>query len=107
MALPRLVEVGMEVAGVGAGPAGVSAVSLLGLTTQVPAVAPIAVPGRVPAPLAGVRFVSRSIERRFLELTAAEVAVVEVLRDGPTATEAPWAHFAEAVERLGRDRLIR
>ena len=107
MPLPRTFEVGMAVAGAGAGPAGVSAAAFLGLTTQVPSVETIAVAGRVPTPPTGVRFVSRSIERRFLGLEAAEIAVLEVLRDGPTRIESPWTDFAAVLRDLERDGQIR
>jgi hypothetical protein len=97
----------MAIAGAGAGPASVSATALLGLTTQVPAVETIAVPGRIPTPPTGVRFVSRSIERRILGLEPTEVAVLEVLRDGPMAIETPWARLVEAVSLLETDGAIR
>ena len=97
----------MAVAGAGAGPAGVSAAAFLGLTTQVPALETIAVAGRVPTPPTGVRFVSRSIERRILGLEIAEVAVLEVLRDGPTRIESPWTVFADVLKRLQSDDQIR
>lgn len=107
MPLPRVFDVGMAIAGPGAGPASVSAAAFLGLTTQVPSVETIAVPGRVPRAPSGVRFVSRSIERRILALEPTEVAVVEVLREGPTVIEAPWTDFAEVVGRLERDGVVR
>ena len=107
MPLPRGFDVGMAIAGPGAGPASLSAAAFLGLTTQVPALYTIAVPGRSPVAPPGVRFVSRSIERRILGLEPAEVAVLEVLRNGAAAIEAPWADFAEAVARLETDRVIR
>lgn len=107
MPLPRAFEVGMAVAGAGAGPAGVSAAAFLGLTTQVPSLETIAVAGRVPTPPTGVRFVSRSIERRFLGLEAAEVAVLEILRDGPTRIESSWTDFAAVLRDLERDGRIR
>ena len=107
MPLPRPSEVALEVAGIGSGPAGLSAAHALGLTTQVPATEVIAVPGRVPKPVRGTRFVSRSIERRFLALRTTEVAVVEVLRVGPTGIEVPWAKVAEVAKRLARAGEIR
>ncbi|MCP4960206.1 MAG: hypothetical protein GY925_13175 [Actinomycetia bacterium] len=107
MPLPRAFEVGMAIAGAGAGPAGMSAAAFLGLTTQVPAVETIAVAGRVPTPPAGIRFVSRSIERRFLDLWDTEIAVLEVLRDGPTRIESPWTDFAAVLRDLERDGQIR
>lgn len=100
MPLPRPLEVAMEVAGPGSGPAGVSAAYSLGLTTQIPAIEQVAVPGRVPSAVAGVRFVSRSIERRIAGLRPVEVALIEVLRDGPAIIEQPWASVTAVVERL-------
>lgn len=100
MPLPRPIEVALEVAGPGAGPGGVSAAHALGLTTQVPAVAQVAVPGRVPAPIPGVRFAARSIERRIAALRPLEVALLEVLRDGPETVEAPALKVMETALRL-------
>ena len=100
MPLPRPLEVALEVAGPGSGPAGVSAAYSLGLTTQIPAIEQVAVPGRVPSAVAGVRFVSRSIERRIAGLRPVEVALIEVLRDGPAIIEQPWASVTAVVERL-------
>jgi hypothetical protein len=107
MPLPLPSEVALEVAGIGSGPAGPSAAHALGLTTQVPATEVIAVPGRVPKPVHGTRFVSRSIERRFLALRPTEVALVEVLRAGPTGIEVRWAKVAEVAKRLARAGEIR
>ncbi len=107
MPLPRAFDVGMAIAGPGAGPASVTAAAFLRLTTQVPSLETIAVPGRTPTPPVGVRFVSRSIERRILALEPTEIAVLEVLRDGPIAIEARWSDAAEAVARLERDGVIR
>lgn len=107
MPLPRPLDVGLTVAGAGAGPAGLSAVCSLGLTTQVPATETVAVAGRVPAPVSGVRFVCRSIERRINGLCPSEVAVIEVLRDGPQFVEAPWAEVGDAIDELGSREMIR
>lgn len=107
MPLPRPVEVALKVAGVGSGPAEVSAAHSLGLTTQVPAVEVVAVPGRTPVPVRGARFVSRSIERRFLGLRPREVALLEVLRAGPVVVEVPWAEVAKVARRLARAGEIR
>ena len=71
---PDPVDAAMAVAGRGAGPAGWSATLALGLSTQVPATPTIAVVGRPPKGIDGVRFVSRSnLDRR--DLTPIEVAV--------------------------------
>lgn len=100
MPLPRPIEVALEVAGPGSGPAGVSAAHELGLTTQVPATEQVAVAGRVPSPVPGVRFVARSIERRLGGLRPVEVALLEVLRDGPRTVEGPWGKVAEVTQQL-------
>jgi hypothetical protein len=107
MPLPRPTEVALEVAGVGSGPAELSAAHTLGLTTQVPAVEVVAVPGRIPAPIHGIRFVSRSVERRLIGLRPTEVALIEVLRAGPAVIEVPWARFASIAKRLERAGEIR
>lgn len=107
MPLPGSMEVGLAVGGVGAGPAGLSAAHFLGLTTQVPATETIAVAGRVPAPVPGVRFVSRSVERRFNKLRHTEVAVLEVLRDGPALIETPWRRLGEMISSLAGNGEIR
>jgi hypothetical protein len=107
MPLPRPAEVALEVTGVGSGPAEISAAHALGLTTQVPAIEVVAVPGRIPAPIRGVRFVSRSVERRFLGLRPTEVALLEVLRAGPAVIGVPWARVAEIAKRLARSGEIR
>ncbi len=100
IATPRSADVALEVAGPGAGLAELSAAHLLGLTTQVPSVAVVAVPGRAPAPVVGARFVSRSVERRIAGLRPVEVAVLEVLRSGPASIEKPWSELASTIERL-------
>lgn len=97
---PRPADVALEVAGLGAGLAELSAAHLLGMTTQVPSVAVVAVPGRAPAPVAGTRFVSRSIERRIAGLRPVEVAVLELLRSGPGTVEKPWSDLASIVAHL-------
>lgn len=107
MAGPREVDVGLEVAGDGAGLAGVSAAHALGLTTQVPAVAEIAVPGRPPVAPHGVRFASRPYERRLRRLPPIEVALIEVLRDWPDTSEADWTELASAVRRLTAEGHVR
>ena len=100
MASPRSAAVALEVAGPGSGPAESSAAYLLGMTTQVPSVAVVAVPGRAPASVPGTRFVTRSIERRFAGLRPIEVAVLEVLRGGPVLLEKPWRELPSTVARL-------
>ena len=81
MTRPSVYEVALHLAGPGSGPAGVAAAHELGLTTQVPAVIEVAVPGRTPDPCPGIRFRARPYERRERALRPLEVAVLEVLRD--------------------------
>ena len=107
VSLPRPDEIALAVAGPGAGPARLSAAAHLGLTTQVPAVDTIAAAGRAPTAPAATRFVSRSVERRIRDLTPTEVAVIEVLREGPDLLEVPWEAFAAAVTRLAASRELR
>jgi hypothetical protein len=107
MPLPRPAETALKVAGLGGGLAETSAVHALGLTTQVPSVDVVAVPGRVPKQVTGTRFVSRSIERRILALTPFEVAVVEVLRVGPIAIEAPWSTVEALIRTLISQKTLR
>lgn len=99
MTRPAPLQVALQVAGPGSGPAGVAAAHMLGLTTQVPSTSEVAVPGRVPEPLDGVRFRSRSFERRLRGLRPLEVAVLEVLRD-PGAVEVEWTAAARRFSDL-------
>ena len=99
MTRPSVLEAALAVAGPGAGPAGVAAAHLLGLTTQVPGVVEVAVPGKVPDPMSGVRFRLRPFERRELRLTPVEVAVIEVLRE-PGAVEATDAELRDRIADL-------
>jgi hypothetical protein len=99
MTAPSLLEAAIAVAGVGSGPAGVAAAHLLGLTTQVPGTIEIAAPGKVPEPLQGVRFRSRSFTRREQRLSPTEVAVLEVLRD-PAAAEVSWSVVEQRIGGL-------
>ena len=107
MPLPRPYEVALEVGGPGSGPAELSAAHLLGLTTQVPAIEIVAVAGRCPAPVDGIRFVSRSIERRFAALRPPEVAVLEVLRTGASTVEGPWTKVGRRVRKLAEQGEVR
>ena len=108
---PPPLEAGLAIGGRGAGPAGVSAARLLGLTTQVPGVETVAVPGRAPAGWDGVRFVARSYIRRELGLNPYEVGLLEVLRDFDRVSEEPFEQLVEVVgqavdsERIRLDRV--
>jgi hypothetical protein len=101
---PDPLTVGFEVAkgrgfATGVGPAGVSAARWLGLTSQVPAVEEVAVPGRAPAEPHGVRYRSRAAVGR-QGLGPVEVAVLEMLREWPRYCEASWSEFVSVVARL-------
>ena len=107
MVPPAPEEVAIKVGGKGSGPAGVAAVHRLGLTSQVPGHPIIAVPGKTPSDVPGVRFSERSWSRRELDLSEDEVAVIEVLRDWPRAVEGTWADLLQTVSRLNECSLIR
>jgi predicted transcriptional regulator of viral defense system len=104
---PSSERVALEVGGPGSGPSGVSAARLLGLTSQLPSVHLMAVPRRVQGTVPGVRFRQRPASRRDLDLSAMEVAVVEVLRAGPTIVEGTTADIAEAVLRAAAEDRVR
>jgi hypothetical protein len=107
IAAPAPQDVALAVAGSGAGPSGIEAARWLGLTTQVAGRPEIAVPGRVPTPIAGVRFCSRSTRRREVDLSPIEVAVIEVLRDWPMSVEVDWDELRDKVGELVATRQIR
>ncbi len=83
------------------GPAGLYAANLLGLSTQVPRHAEIAVPARAPAGAPGVRFVARPARRARASagLNATEVALLEALGSWERAIELPpqdaWRRLTE------------
>lgn len=86
----------------GTGPAGISAALTLGLSTQVPRLETIAVPGRAPRDARGIRFVSRnaSTRRRDERLRPPEVALLEALRDWEGLVEIPLPEALGRIERL-------
>jgi len=83
----------------GVGPTGWSASSAIGLSTQIPAMTHIAVPGRPPAAIRGVKYHARSSRWRS-ELLPLEVATLEVLRDFPFRIEAEWDDLVERLLEL-------
>jgi hypothetical protein len=107
MVPPAPEAVAIKVGGKGSGPAGVAAVHRLGLTSQVPGYPVIAVPGKTPSDVPGVRFSERSWSRRELNLSEDEVAVIEVLRDWPSAVEGTWADLLKTISLLNETSLIR
>ena len=72
MTRPSAYQAALHIGGLGSGPASNAAAHALGLTTQVPSVVEVAVPGKTPDPFPGVRFRS--------------VGALEVLAD-PLVTE--------------------
>lgn len=102
---PDPADVAIVVAGPGAGPAGASAANNLGLSTQVPRHPLIAVVGRAPKGLSGVRIVARSNPHRVL-LSPAEVAVLEGVRDFDRYADIPWTHARRRLRRLAADGTI-
>jgi hypothetical protein len=75
------------------------------LSTQVARQPTIAVVGRPPKGLAGVRFTSRANPQR-IRLTRLEVTVLEALRDFPAHSEASWAEARERIRQLAADGRI-
>lgn len=80
---------------------------MFGLTTQVPAVETVAVPGRAPPDRDGVRFVSRSYVRREFDLNPYEAGLLEVLRDFDRISEEPFARLVDVVEQAVHDGRVR
>ena len=107
VSLPRAEEVALAIGGLGSGPAGVAAAQWLGLTSQVPSTYLAAVPGRAPVPWQQVRFVQRPIGRLLAGLSPSEVAVLEVLRSGPTVVEVSWEQLGSVIARLAEDGHVR
>lgn len=93
---PDVLETALAASGRGAGPSGVSAANALGLTTQMAAVPTVAVLGRCPTGLHGVRVVSRSNFERY-HLLPLEIALLEVLREFPLHVEGSWADLVRRV----------
>lgn len=96
---PDPARVAIVAAGPGAGLAGASAANSLGLSTQVPRHPHIAVVGRAPKGLEGVKLTARSNPLRVL-LTPTEVAVLEGLRDFDRHSEIAWPQARARLQRL-------
>jgi hypothetical protein len=103
---PAGLEVAIEIAGHrGVGPAGWTATNVLGLSTQVPPVVDVAVLGRTPLPVPGVRFHARANLDRW-RLTFHEIAVLEALREWPRTSEVGWVALVEIVHDLEARALV-
>jgi hypothetical protein len=105
------IEVGRAASAVPVYPAGLSAASMLGLTTQVPARAELVVEGRRTTAPGAVELKSRHGTRR-ADLTAPEAALLEVLRDLDRYTDLSPTDTVERLEVVvqspeSRRRLLR
>ena len=107
ISLPRVEDAARAIGGRGSGPAGVAAAQWLGLTSQVPSTYLTAVPKRAPCAWKTVRFTQRSFERRMRDLSPSEVAVIEVLRSGPSVVEARWDRLGEVIAELAAAEEVR
>ena len=107
MSPPSAERVALALGGPGSGPAGVSAAHWLGLTSQVPSTYLAASPGRAPAAWGHVRFAQRPIGRLLAKLSPTEVAVLEVLRSGPSVVESGWSELGSVVFQLAEDGKVR
>lgn len=89
----------------GVGPAGWTASHVLGLSTQIPALVHVAVPGRPPEPPQGAKFHQRATAGR-AGLGVLDVALLEVLRTFPHMVQSDWADVVRRVERLARESRV-
>lgn len=91
----------------GVGPSGLSAARALGVTTQIPAKPEFAiVVGRSEALQGMFRIHTRKNAAR-LDLSAQEIALLEVLRDPETLVESGWPALVRAVKELAAAAAIR
>ena len=104
-ARPDPVAAALAVIGAGAGPAGVTAANVLGLSTQVPARSTLAIVGRAPKGFPSVTFTTRSNLAR-LSLSPSEIAVLEVLRDPSRVVEVPWPQAVGRLRKLHDDGVV-
>ena len=107
MTRPSTEDVAVALGGPGSGPAGVAAAHWLGLTSQVPSTYLAAVPRRAPASWRHVCFKQRPIGRRLAELSPSEVAILEVLRSGPTVVQSGWSELGSVVFQLADEGRVR
>lgn len=103
MSRPDAIQIAEAVVGKGGvGYAGVSAANALGLTSQVPGVAEIAVPVRAPESLGHARFVSRAARsgRRATNLNALEVSLLETLEQWDEVVEESYSFAVSWIRRM-------
>ena len=104
-ARPDPAQAAIVAAGPGAGPGGASAANSVGLSTQVPRQPQVAVVGRAPKGLIGVRVIARSNPHRVL-LSPTEVAVLEGVREFDRYADVPWPQARRRLRRLAADGKI-
>lgn len=104
-ARPDPIEAAFVVAGPGAGLAAVSAANAVGLSTQVARQPTVAVVGRPPKGLVGVRFTSRANPQR-IHLSQFEITALEALRDFPVHSEMSWPEARDRIIQLAADGRI-
>lgn len=102
---PDPAQVALIAAGAGAGPAGASAANSVGLSTQVPRRPHVAVVGRAPKGLDGVRITTRANPHRVL-LSPIEVAELESVRDLDRHADIPWPRARQRLRRAAADGTI-
>lgn len=102
---PDPAQIALVAAGAGAGPAGASAANIVGLSTQVPRQPHVAVVGRAPKGLHGVRITARANPHRVL-LTPTEVAVLESVRDFDRYAEISWPRARKRLRQLAAEGTI-
>ena len=91
----------------GVGPAGLSAARALGVTTQIPAKPEFAVVRGGSVALQGMFRIHTRKNAARLDLTAQEIALLEVLRDPETLVESGWPALVRAVKELAAAAAIR
>ena len=91
----------------GVGPAGLSAARALGVTTQIPAKPEFAVVRGRSVALQGMFRIRTRKNAARLDLTAQEIALLEVLRDPETLVESGWPALILAVKELATAAVIR
>jgi len=90
----------------GVGPAGWTALHVLGLTTQVPSIDEVAVLGPAPARVSGTRYRSRSNPER-AALRFYEIAALEAFRLAPAPNSAESRALVEKLRELTSNGAVR
>lgn len=109
LAKPRPFDIAVAAADAereGVGPAGWTALHLLGLTTQVPSIDEVAVLGPAPMRVSGTVYRSRSNPER-AALRFYEIAALEALRLAPAPNSAESSAIVEKLRDLTKDGAVR